>query len=136
MSTFARIVNDTVQDVIDFDPVGRFHVDIASLYVQVPDHVRPNATLMDGVWVNPPEPAPPTAEQIAAQQLEQAEQAKLQRAQEIRQQRNALLAECDWTQLADAPVDKAAWAAYRQALRDIPAQQGFPLEVQWPVQPE
>lgn len=34
--------------------------------------------------------------------------------------RNRLLAESDWTQTADAPVDKAAWAAYRQALRDFP----------------
>lgn len=35
--------------------------------------------------------------------------------------RNRLLAESDWTQVADAPVDRAAWAAYRQALRDFPA---------------
>lgn len=35
--------------------------------------------------------------------------------------RNRLLAESDWTQLPDATVDKAAWAAYRQALRDFPA---------------
>ena len=54
----------------------------------------------------------------------------------VRHDRNLRLTASDWTQLSDAPVDKAAWAAYRQALRDIPAQQGFPLEVQWPVQPE
>ena len=34
--------------------------------------------------------------------------------------RNGLLAESDWTQSADAPVDSAAWADYRQALRDFP----------------
>ena len=39
----------------------------------------------------------------------------------MRLNRDRLLAECDWTQTADAPVDKAAWAAYRQALRDFPA---------------
>lgn len=39
------------------------------------------------------------------------------------------------TQVADAPVDKAAWATYRQALRDITAQQGFPWNVTWPEQP-
>lgn len=38
----------------------------------------------------------------------------------MRVQRDRLLAESDWTQTADAPVDKAAWAAYRQALRDFP----------------
>lgn len=57
-------------------------------------------------------------------------------AAQTRERRNALLAASDWTQVIDAPVDKAAWATYRQTLRDIPAQQGFPLEVQWPVQPE
>lgn len=57
-------------------------------------------------------------------------------AAKVRKQRNAKLAECDWTQVADAPVDKAAWATYRQALRDISAQAGFPWEIQWPTQPE
>ena len=38
----------------------------------------------------------------------------------MRMHRNRLLAASDWTQVADAPVDKAAWAAYRQALRDFP----------------
>ena len=39
----------------------------------------------------------------------------------MRLHRDRLLAESDWTQLPDAPVDKAAWATYRQALRDFPA---------------
>ena len=39
----------------------------------------------------------------------------------MRLERNRLLAASDWTQVADAPVDRAAWATYRQALRDIPA---------------
>tara|TARA_E500000318_G_scaffold14541_1_gene14123 strand:+ start:5887 stop:6174 length:288 start_codon:yes stop_codon:yes gene_type:complete len=43
--------------------------------------------------------------------------------QDLRKQRNMLLARCDWTQAADSPLstaDKAAWATYRQALRDFP----------------
>ena len=56
-------------------------------------------------------------------------------AAEIRTERDAKLTESDWTQVADAPVDKAAWATYRQALRDIPSQAGFPNEVTWPVEP-
>lgn len=52
-----------------------------------------------------------------------------------RAQRNALLSACDWTQVPDAPVDQAAWATYRQALRDVPQQEGFPLTISWPVQP-
>lgn len=39
----------------------------------------------------------------------------------MRHLRDRLLVESDWTQLPDAPVDRAAWAKYRQALRDFPA---------------
>lgn len=56
-------------------------------------------------------------------------------AARVREQRNKLLAESDWTQLADSPVDKAVWATYRQALRDMPAQAGFPWTVTWPTKP-
>jgi len=57
-------------------------------------------------------------------------------AEEARDKRNALLTAADWTQVADAPVDQAAWATYRQALRDVPAQAGFPENIVWPVAPE
>jgi len=56
-------------------------------------------------------------------------------ADEARTQRNALLSGSDWTQVPDAPVDQAAWAEYRQALRDLPQQAGFPTEITWPVKP-
>lgn len=56
-------------------------------------------------------------------------------AKSIRSTRDEKLKSTDWTQVDDAPVDKAAWATYRQALRDIPAQEGFPWDVQWPVEP-
>lgn len=52
----------------------------------------------------------------------------------VRVQRNQRLAECDWTQLPDAPVDAAAWAVYRQQLRDITTQND-PFNLVWPVQP-
>jgi hypothetical protein len=58
-----------------------------------------------------------------------------QQASSVRAERNTLLAACDWTQVADAPVDKAAWASYRQALRDVPSQPGFPYNVIWPEVP-
>lgn len=57
-------------------------------------------------------------------------------AAKVREQRNKLLSECDWTQLADSPVNRAVWATYRQALRDVPSQAGFPWEVNWPTKPE
>lgn len=57
-------------------------------------------------------------------------------ATNVRNERNRKLTETDWTQVDDAPVDKAAWATYRQALRDVPTQSGFPWDVTWPTQPE
>lgn len=59
-------------------------------------------------------------------------------ADEARQTRDQLLAECDWTMLPDAPLTdtkRAAWISYRQALRAVTAQAGFPAEVNWPVAP-
>ena len=53
----------------------------------------------------------------------------------VRSDRNGLLANCDWTQLPDAPVDAAAWATYRQALRDI-TDQDNPFNIIWPTKPE
>jgi hypothetical protein len=56
-------------------------------------------------------------------------------AASIRAERNDKLAASDWTQVADAPVNQAAWATYRQALRDVTAQAGFPWTIEWPTQP-
>jgi hypothetical protein len=57
------------------------------------------------------------------------------KATEVRAERNAKLSATDWTQIADATVDKAAWATYRQALRNIPTQSGFPNTIIWPDAP-
>lgn len=54
---------------------------------------------------------------------------------EIRLQRDQLLKDSDWTQVADAPTDKVAWATYRQELRDITQQEGFPFNVIFPTPP-
>jgi len=52
-----------------------------------------------------------------------------------REQRDLLLQQSDWTQVPDAPVDAASWATYRQALRDVPSQSGFPDNITWPTKP-
>lgn len=57
------------------------------------------------------------------------------KATEVREERNRLLIASDWTQVLDAQVDRPAWATYRQALRDLPDQAGFPFDVVWPEQP-
>ena len=68
--------------------------------------------------------------EAAYKAMKDAEQAKA-----IRTQRGEKLKDSDWTQVADAPVGQAAWATYRQALRDVTAQAGFPWTVTWPEQP-
>lgn len=68
--------------------------------------------------------------EAAYKAMKDAEQAK-----SVRATRGEKLKETDWTQVADAPVDQAAWAAYRQALRDISGQEGFPWTIDWPTMP-
>lgn len=76
------------------------------------------------------------AEATAAEQ-EAAYKARkdAEQAANVRRSRNEKLKDCDWTQLADSTADKAAWGTYRQALRDITAQTGFPWAIDWPVAP-
>lgn len=54
----------------------------------------------------------------------------------VRAQRDQLLVNSDWTQVADAPGDKAAWATYRQALRDLPSTGSDPDALTWPTSPD
>lgn len=80
-----------------------------------------------GSWVQVWEVSPaPDAEK---------EQRTNSKAVEVRNTRNNKLAQSDWTQLADAQVNKELWSTYRQALRDVTTQQGFPWDVSWPVEP-
>jgi len=74
-----------------------------------------------------------TVRDLTAEEVASRDNAK---ADAVRAERNAKLAASDWTQVADAPVDKAAWATYRQALRDISSQAGFPWVVDLPTIPE
>ena len=55
-----------------------------------------------------------------------------------RTQRDALLTACDWVVVKAYEAGAAVpddWAAYRQALRDVPDQSGFPAAINWPVSP-
>lgn len=70
-----------------------------------------------------------TDEELAADTASQAAR--------VRSDRTRRLAESDWTQGKDiADNVSTIWATYRQALRDITTQAGFPWDVQWPAQPE
>jgi hypothetical protein len=77
------------------------------------------------------QPAKTAAENEAAYKaMKDAEQAK-----SVRASRTQMLKDCDWTQIADSTADKAAWATYRQALRDITTASGFPWTMTWPESP-
>lgn len=58
------------------------------------------------------------------------------KAAEVRAERNTKLAATDWTQTADVPqAIKDSYAPYRQALRDVTTQTGFPWTITWPDAP-
>lgn len=77
-----------------------------------------------------------TVEQLSAAEAAQARDTALE---SLRTERNARLRDCDWTQMADAPLtadQKAAYAAYRQQLRDMPGGETNLLNPDWPVEPK
>ena len=89
------------------------------------------AVKVNGTWIEQWIETPATPEEIAERTAA--------KASEIRADRNQRLADCDWTQLADSPLDldgKLAWQLYRETLRMVPEQADFPWEVQWPSQPQ
>jgi len=88
--------------------------------------------IVDGVAVDM------TSDEIAefnARQVAWAAGAEDRKAKEVRRQRDVKIAETDWRASADLTLS-AEWAAYRQALRDVPQQEGFPNSINWPAKPE
>lgn len=83
--------------------------------------------LVDGVWTQVWTVTDATAGQIAEREAVQAHA--------IRVQRDELLRASDWRALSDTTMP-TPWATYRQALRDVPDQAGFPYDVTWPAAPE
>jgi len=76
--------------------------------------------------------------QVVEMTPEEKKQVDDRQAEYIRSIRNIKLQNCDWTQLGDAPLDshtKLLWAQYREELRDVTSQPGFPWNVTWPLEP-
>ena len=112
-----------IQVNIDLAPdlARQFHVRDGALVAKGPKPTdRSQFNYVVGAWYEPP---------ISEAEIEDMRLF-------ARSDRNSLLSACDWTQVADAPVDREAWAAYRQALRDVTLQDGFPLNIIWPNPPE
>ena len=125
--------NTSFPAVMDVDTLAAFNVATVALVPQpTVDHtqraVEGQPKLVGDQWTQTW-----TVEDLSAEDIAIATDAK---AAEVRAGRNAKLAASDWTQIADAPVDSVVWAAYRQALRDITSQPGFPWNVDFPEQPE
>ncbi len=88
---------------------------------------RDGVEQIDGKWY--------TKYSVAEMDQETKDALDAKQAALIRSERTQKLAESDWTQVADAPVNKETWAVYRQSLRDVTNQTGFPWEVTWPAKP-
>lgn len=99
-----------------------------------PDHnpateavVEGNPQLINGVWTQ--------TWGVVQLSPEEITEKTANKAQEVRTERDSRLVASDWTQLPDAPVDSVAWAAYREQLRNISDQPGFPWDITWPAEP-
>lgn len=119
------MVYDCPVEMEDAPSIPKFHT------FQAPPEQEGYYAVMNGGWqlvqgekpVWPPAPVE-IPEEVLLQQL----------ADSIRAQRNNLLAETDWTQLKDIDSSiSTPYAVYRQALRDLPQQEGFPSNVIWPT---
>lgn len=96
--------------------------------------VAENPVLKDGKWTITRTAVDLTADELAQKLADEISV----KTQFYRTERNKMLADSDWTQLPDSPLTdakKAEWATYRQALRDITDQAGFPLDITVPVPP-
>ena len=114
----ARIENGRVSDLWMVPSLDAFE---GITLVNAPDGVAVGY-LYDGSTFTAPEPT---------------EADTAQRAADMRYVRDIKLTASDWTQMPDISTErKSLWATYRQALRDVPLQSGFPWDVQWPTQPE
>lgn len=89
------------------------------------------ATQVNGAWVYGWTVVDKTAEEVTAYDIA--------KGVTVRSQRDELLASCDWMAIKafEAGTGVATeWATYRQALRDVSAQAGFPNDITWPKKPE
>lgn len=80
-----------------------------------------------------PDGAPDSAPDLWAQQIKDAD--FWAAATAGRKERDQLLLACDWAVLPDAQTERTTWETYRQALRDVPEQAGFPYTIDWPIRP-
>ena len=118
-------ITESVLTDVGFEPV----VDVAPPSAADDEAIEETAPeKVDGVWKRKYLKRTLTPEEFDARR-----QAK---ARDMRDKRDRLLAETDWTQLLDAPTEtQTTYAAYRQLVRDVTKQAGFPWQIDWPAKP-
>lgn len=136
-TSFPKNITNDILDSFGYDPV----LNGAAATVTAPYGVstRDGVEQIDGQWFTKFVAGPVFTDNDDATAAEQetAYRARIDAevAEAVRSDRNKKLADTDWTQLADSTANATAWGTYRQALRDLPATEGFPHNVTWPTEP-
>lgn len=122
-TSFGRTISEETAEAFSCVPVTQ-------VTPPADDHTKNferSAQLVDGAWQEQWIESDATSEQITERTTA--------KANDVRAERNEKLAATDWTQLADQSSVAATWTTYRQELRDVPGQSGFPFTVTWPTAP-
>lgn len=133
-TSFPKVLTAEVLDSFDYDPV--FEGPQATLTPPYEISQRNGVELINGKWFTKYVVGP--IFNSAQEEADYRAGKDASEAANIRTERNRLLSECDWTQLTDSPLDadsKLAWQLYRETLRMVPEQTGFPWNVEWPPIP-
>lgn len=126
--SFPSVITDEVLATFDVYPVKLVNGNYDSDYTK--DVVEVTPTLSGSVYVQ-------TYETTDADELTITTRKEV-KWEEIREERNRLLSECDWTQFQDSPITGSKlteWQTYRQTLRDVTNQEN-PYNITWPSKPE
>jgi Phage tail assembly chaperone protein len=125
-ASYDQLTNDIISQ-FGADPVLESPMPVLARYQSC---YRDGVQETDGKWYT---------KWTVVNQVSDEEKAQIDKSQAdaIRTDRNRLLSLSDWTQMPDNNLAaKANWATYRQQLRDLPTQSGFPWDVTWPVEPK
>jgi len=124
----AKVTNGQVGEIIDFRTYFGMTTSVTDEQLEAQGFVKVNLYRDHNRLTQKLVPCDPVLEnnwvyKVAVSDLtaEEIQSAKDSAMAQIRGQRNNLLSACDWTQIADSTADKTAWAAYRTALRNLPA---------------
>jgi hypothetical protein len=139
-TSFPKAINNTILNDFGYDPV--FNGPEATVTAPYEISVYDGVEEIDGQWFTKYIAGPVftdndegTAAEHEAAWRAQVDSNAAEQARSVRQE---ILSSSDWTILPDSPLTtekKTEWQTYRQALRDISAQEGFPHTITWPTKP-